>query len=83
MEGEKVADLPEGYVYLFDKEFKDCDSYLLVGSWENGYKLFDSEGNKVDTKYDIYGYTTSYNWGFSTEEYDEEYEEYEEEDYEE
>lgn len=83
LEGEKVADLPEGYVYLFDKEFKDCDSYLLVGSWENGYKLFDSEGNKVDTKYDIYGYTTSYNWGFSTEEYDEEYEEYEEEDYEE
>ena len=83
LEGEKVADLPEGYVYLFDKEFKDCDSYLLVGSWENGYKLFDSEGNKVDTKYDIYGYSTSYNWGFSTEEYDEEYEEYEEEDYEE
>ncbi len=83
LEGEKVADLPEGYVYLFDKEFKDCDSYLLVGSWENGYKLFDSEGNKVDTKYDIYGYTTSYNWGFSTEEYDEEYDEYEEEDYEE
>ena len=71
---------------LFDKEFKDCDSYLLVGSWESGYKLVDSEGNKVDTKYDIYGYSTSYNWGFDIEEYDEyDYdEEYdEEEDYEE
>lgn len=86
LEGEKVADLPEGYVNLFDKEFKDCDSYLLVGSWESGYKLVDSEGNKVDTKYDIYGYSTSYNWGFDIEEYDEyDYdEEYdEEEDYEE
>ena len=86
LDGEKVADLPEGYVNLFDKEFKDSDSYLLVGSWENGYKLFDSEGNKVDTKCDIYGYTTGYNWGFSIEEYDEneeDYDEYAGEDYEE
>lgn len=86
LDGEKVADLPEGYVNLFDKEFKDSDGYLLVGSWENGYKLFDSEGNKVDTKCDIYGYTTGYNWGFSIEEYDEneeDYDEYAGEDYEE
>ena len=87
-DGEKVADLPEGYVNLFDKEFKDCDSYLLVGSWESGYKLLDSEGNEVDTKYDIHGYSTGYNWGFDIGEEYEDYDEYdedydEEEDYEE
>ena len=60
LEGEKVADLPEGYVYLFDKEFKDCDSYLLVGSWENTDRMFDLEGKKVETKYDINGYAKSY-----------------------
>ena len=81
MEGEKIADLPHGYVNLFDKNFKDYDSYLLVGTWENGYKLVDSEGNKVDTDYKIRNYSTGFNWGFSNEEYDEEYEDYEEEDY--
>ena len=79
LDGEKIANLPHGYVYLFDKEFKDCDSYLLVGSWENGYKLVDAEGHKVNTKYPIHGYSTSYNWGFSTEEGDGDYyEDYEE-----
>lgn len=82
LEGEKIANLPHGYVVLFDKEFKDCDSYLLVGSWEDGYKLMDSEGNEVDTDYKIHGYSTSYNWGFSNEYDDEDYDEdYEEEDY--
>lgn len=79
LEGEKVADLPEGYVSLFEKEFKDCDSYLLLGDGESGYKLYDSEGNKVDTRFDIQSYNTSYNWGFSTnEEGYEDYEDYEE-----
>ena len=83
MEGEKIADLPHGYVSLFDKNFKDYDSYLLVGTWEDGYKLVDSEGNKVDTDYKIRSYSTSFNWGFSNEQYDEEYYEDYEEDYEE
>ena len=80
LDGEKIADLPHGYVNLFDKDFKDSDSYLLVGTWDSGYKLYDSEGNKVDTKYNIQGYATGYNWGFSIEEYDEfDYGDYEEE----
>lgn len=83
LEGEKIANLPSGYVSLFDKEFKDCDSYLIVGSWDEGYKLVDAEGNEVDTKYNIRNYSTSFNWGFSAEEYEEDYyEDYEEEDYE-
>lgn len=77
LEGEKIADLPHGYVNLFDMNFKDYDSYLLVGSWENGYKLVDSNGKKVDTDYKIHGYSTSYNWGFTNEEYDGDYGEYE------
>ena len=81
LEGEKIADLPHGYVNLFDKQFKDYDNYLLVGTWEDGYKLVDSEGNMVNTKYQIQRYSTSFNWGFSIEEYDDEYyeEDYEEE----
>lgn len=65
MEGEKIANLPHGYVNLFDKEYKDYDNYLLVGSWEDSYKLIDADGNEVDTEYKIHGYSTSYNWGFS------------------
>lgn len=83
LDGEKIADLPHGYVNLFDKQFKDSDSYMLVGSWEDGYKLIDSEGNEVKTKYDIHSYSTSYNWGFSIEEYDEEYDEDYDEEYDE
>ena len=82
LEGEKIAKLPHGYVTLFDKEYKDCDSYLLVGEWEEGYKLVDAEGNEVDTDYNIHSYSTGYNWGFSVAE-EEYYEDYEEEDYEE
>ena len=80
LEGEKVTDLPKGYVNLFDKDFKDYDSYLLAGTWENGYKLVDADGNVVDTDYKIHSYSTGYNWGFSIESYDEEYD-YEEEEY--
>ena len=82
LEGEKIASLPSGYVTLFDKEFKDCDSYLIVGSWDNGYNLIDAEGNRVDTEYDIHSFSTGYNWGFSIEEY-EGYEEDYDEDYDE
>lgn len=84
MDGEKIAKLPHGYVNLFEKEFKDSDSYLLVGSWEDGYQLVDSEGNVVDTDYAIHGYNTGYSWGFMISTGDEEYyeEEYDE-DYEE
>ena len=89
-EGEKVTKLPEGYVILFEPEYKGYDKRMLVGNYNEGYELCDAEGNIIKTEMDIRNYAMGYSWGFmddgeGDEEYDEDYseEDFEEEDYDE
>ena len=81
MEGEKVAKLPEGYSILFEPEFKGSDNRILVGNYDEGYKLCDADGNTIKTGTDIHDYAVAYSWGFMDSEEEEEYDEgdYEEE----
>ena len=78
--GEKLGRLPRGGVILFDPEFKNSGNRMLVGSYEDGYKLLDGEGKKIDTAEDIYQYSLFYYWGASCEGEEEYYEDYDEED---
>lgn len=59
MEGEKIAKLPKGYPTLFEPYFPQWDQRLLVGSYDEGYKLVDAKGNKINTE-DIAGVSTTF-----------------------
>ena len=80
LEGEKLAKLPDGYVTLFEPEYKNYDNRFLVGEYEQGYKLLDGQGNEVETKADLFNVSSGYYYGASVrmEEEEEYYEDYEE-----
>jgi len=78
--GEKLGRLPRGGVILLEPEFKNSGDRMLVGSYEDGFKLLDGEGKKIDTAEDILHYSLLYYWGTSCEGEEEYYEDYDEED---
>jgi hypothetical protein len=73
MEGEKIKRLPKGYVVLFDPEYKNYDTRMLVGKYNEGYVLVDEKGEEVDCEAEIFDYGMGYYWGVNAEEYEDEY----------
>ena len=71
MEGEKIKRLPKGYAILFDPEYKNYDTRMLVGKYDEGYVLVDEKGEEVDCEAEIFDYGMGYYWGVNAEEYDE------------
>lgn len=71
MEGEKIKRLPKGYVVLFDPEYKNYDTRMLVGKYNEGYVLVDEKGEEVDCEAEIFDYGMGYYWGVNAEEYEE------------
>ena len=64
-DGEKVTKLPRGYAHVFDLEYKNYADRLLVGQYDEGYRLLDGKGNPISTGAKIFSFSTSYFWGAS------------------